>query len=301
MRRINTSDLELFVAAVEETSFSRAAERYGLVVSAVSRRIADLEKRLGKTLLHRHGRGVQATPAGALLYRQAKAILRSTQLVEEAIAAFDAGGRPKIRLAANPSTILQFLPVPLAKYLSMRPDISLDLLESHSYDVPRMVVDGAADIGIYHAAHLAPGVVSYPYQTDRVGLVVPRGHPLSEKRELFMEEALDYEFLGNFPRHSLDSFMALADTSLSRPPIVKMQVSNFEARCVMIREGLGIGIVPEAIARRYIGEMNLEMLRLKDDWASRHFYICLRHVTDKQHPAVELVEYLRRVASDSPF
>jgi DNA-binding transcriptional LysR family regulator len=293
MKRINTADLEIFVSAVEETSFSRAAERNDLVTSAVSKRIAELERRFGKALLVRHGRGVEPTPAGALLYRQAKALLRSAQLVEESIEGFDAGGLPKIRLAANPSTILQFLPVPLARYLATRPDVRLDLLESHSYDVPRMIVDGDADIGIYHAAHLAPGVVSYRYRHDRVGLVVPRGHPLAAKNELFLEEALDYEFLGNFPRHSLDSFLALADRSLSRPPNVKMQVSNFEARCVMIREGLGIAIVPELIARRYLADMDLVLLRLKDEWAQRQFYVCVRDALSMSQPVSELLDYLR--------
>jgi DNA-binding transcriptional LysR family regulator len=127
MKRINTADLEIFVSAVEETSFSRAAERNDLVTSAVSKRIAELERRFGKALLVRHGRGVEPTPAGALLYRQAKALLRSAQLVEESIEGFDAGGLPKIRLAANPSTILQFLPVPLARYLADRDLVLLRL------------------------------------------------------------------------------------------------------------------------------------------------------------------------------
>lgn len=293
MKRINTVDLEIFVSAVEETSFSKAAERNDLVTSAVSKRIAELERRFGKALLYRHGRGVEPTPAGSLLYRQAKALLRNAQMVEESIVGFDADGLPKIRLASNPSTILQFLPVPLARYLATRPDVRVDLLESHSYDVPRMVVDGDADIGIYHAAYLAPGVVSYRYRTDRVGLVVPRGHPLADRKELFLEEALDYDLLGYFPRHSIDSFLALVDRTITRPPNVKLQVSNFETRCVMVREGLGIAIVPELIAARYLEDMGLVLLRLKDEWAGRQFYVCVRDAVTMSQPVNELLQYLR--------
>lgn len=293
MKRINTADLEIFVSAVEETSLSRAAERNDLVTSAVSKRIAELERRFGKALLYRHGRGVEPTPAGSLLYRQAKALLRNAQMVEESIAGFDADGLPKIRLASNPSTILQFLPVPLARYLATRPDVRVDLLESHSYDVPRMVVDGNADIGIYHAAYLAPGVVSYRYRTDRVGLVVRRDHALADRQSLFLEEALDYDLLGYFPRHSLDSFLQLVDRTISRPPNVKLQVSNFETRCVMIREGLGIAIVPELIAARYLQDMGLVLLHLKDEWAERQFYVCVRDALAMSQPVAELLEYLR--------
>lgn len=293
MKHLNTADLDIFVAAVEETSFSKAAERNDLVTSAVSKRIAELERRFGKTLLFRHGRGVSPTPAGALLYMHAKRLLKSAQLIEESIIGFDTDGAPKVRLASNPSSILQFLPLPLSRYLATRPDVRVDLLEAHSYDVPRLIADGEADIGIYHARYLAPGVVSYPFRTDRVGLVVPKGHPLTCHEKLFLEEALDYDFLGFFPRHSLDAFLDLVDQSLSRAPNVKMQVSNFETRCEMVREGLGIAVVPELIASRYLNSMGLALIRLEDNWAERHFYLCVRDPENLTQPVSEILQCLR--------
>jgi DNA-binding transcriptional LysR family regulator len=296
MKHLNTSDLDIFVSAVEETSFSKAAERNGLVTSAVSKRIAELERRFGKALLYRHGRGVSPTPAGELLYRQAKRLLKSAQRIEESIIGFDSDGLPKIRLAANPSSILQFLPLPLSRYLATRPDVRIDLLETHSYDVPRLIADGDVDIGIYHGRYLAPGVTSYPFRTDRVGLVVPVGHPLATREKLYLEEALDYDFLGFFPRHSLDAFLDLVDQSISRPPNVKMQVSNFETRCEMIREGLGIAVVPELIASRYLSSMGLVLLPLQDTWAARQFYVCVRDPHDLTQPVTEILECLRQSA-----
>ena len=63
---MDLSSLEILIAAIEEKSLSRGAERVHLVTSAVSKRITELERRLGTTLLRRHGRGVEATPAGAM-------------------------------------------------------------------------------------------------------------------------------------------------------------------------------------------------------------------------------------------
>lgn len=61
---MDLSSLEILIAAIEEKSLSHGAERVHLVTSAVSKRISELERRLGTTLLRRHGRGVEATPAG---------------------------------------------------------------------------------------------------------------------------------------------------------------------------------------------------------------------------------------------
>jgi DNA-binding transcriptional LysR family regulator len=300
MRRLDIPTLEIFIAAVEEKSLSKAADRENLVTSAISKRITELERQTGKALLIRHGRGVEPTPAGNLLYQRAKAILRSVQLTEDAITGFAADGMAKIRLAANPSTILQFLPGHIASYLARSPDTRIDLLEGHSYDIPRIVADDDADIGIYHAAHPAPGVDSHPYMTDRVGLVVPRNHPLAAKQSLFLEEALDYDLLGYFPRHSLEAFLSLTYQSLSRPPNVKAQVSNFEARCHMIHAGLGIGIVPERIARSYLADLQLELLRLEDAWAVRQFYICVPGGGNLKEAVAGLLSHLLNIDQPDP-
>ncbi len=267
-----------------------------MVTSAASKRVAELERNLNRTLLHRHGRGVEPTPAGTLLYQRAKAILRSVQLTEQAIEQYSANGQAKIRLASNPSTILQFLPPIMGRFLSSQPHISVDLLEAHSFDIPRNVAESTVDIGIYHADYPAPGVASFPFRQDRIGLVVPQGHPLSGRGELFLEEALDYDLLGYFPRHSLDQFLAYVGQSLSRPPNIRLQVSNFETRCNMIREGLGIGLAPENIARNYLASMGLALLRLSDAWAERKFFVCVRNMVDLNQATSSLLAALRESA-----
>lgn len=273
---MDLASLEILVAAVEEKSLSRAAERVHLVTSAASKRISELERRLGTTLLLRHGRGVEPTPAGAVLYQQAKVILRTVGQARDSLAAYSSGGVPSIRLVANSSTVLQFLPKEISSFARKMPAARVDLLEAFSYDVPRMVADGQADIGIYHAEHPASGVVSMPYRRDRIGLVVPVGHPLSRRKSLRFNDALDYDFLGNFPRHSLDEFLTLAGASVTRPVRVRAQVSNPEARCAMVREGLGLAVMPEGIASNYVGRMGLVVLPLSDAWAERHLFVCVR-------------------------
>ena len=289
---MDLSSLEILIAAIEEKSLSRAAERVHLVTSAASKRISELERRLGTTLLRRHGRGVEPTPAGAMLYQQAKAILRNVAQARQSLAAFASSGVPNIRLVANSSTVLQFLPADISAFARKVPAARVDLVEAFSYDVPRMVADGQADIGIYHAEHPSSGVVSLPYRTDRLGLVVPVGHPLSQRTNLRLDEALDYDFLGNFPRHSLDEFLTLAGATISRPLRVRAQVSNPEARCAMVREGMGLAIMPEGIARNYEARLGLVVLPLTDAWAARQLYVCVRDPGALSPQAAALLAHL---------
>lgn len=298
MKGIDIPALRIFVAAVEEKSLSRAAEKENLVTSTASKRISELERQLDRVLLFRHGRGVDPTPAGTLLYQHAKILLRGLQTAEAAIHHFAHDGVAKIRLAANPSTLLQFLPRKMGSFLANRRDISVDLIEAHSFDIPRMVADGSVDLGIYHGQYAAPGVTSFPFATDRVGLVVPVGHPLSGRGALFLEEALDFDLLGYFPMHSLEKFLDYIGTSVSRPPTVKLQVSNFETRCNLIREGVGIGLVPERIAVNYLSSMGLELLSLKDAWAERHFLMCVDDRAVLPAPCRQLLNFLCPAAAE---
>ena len=66
--------LRVFKAAVEEQSFIGAAEREHLAASAISRRIAEMEARLGIELLRRHDRGVEPTQAGRVLMRHLESL-----------------------------------------------------------------------------------------------------------------------------------------------------------------------------------------------------------------------------------
>jgi DNA-binding transcriptional LysR family regulator len=290
--KIDLPGLQMLVAAVELKSLSKAAEHENLVTSAASKRISELERQLGAILLTRHGRGVEPTPAGIALYHRAKSILRSVELAQSCVAEFGPGGVPRIRLAANRSAIIQFLAPALSRYFALKPDAQVDLQERYSYDIPRIVTDGDADLGIYHALAPAPGVQSIPYRQDKVVLVVPLDHPLARLDETLLEAANDYPFVGYFPRHSFEAFLSLAERSLSRPLKVRIEVSNYEARCQMIREGIGIGIMPELIAASYLTGYGLKTIHLLDDWAHRQFYVCTQSREELRPPVLEFLEHV---------
>jgi len=75
--------LHYFARIVEAGSFSRAATTVHIAQPALSQQIAELELDLGMPLLHRSARGIQPTPAGDILYREAVSILgRVGQLPE---------------------------------------------------------------------------------------------------------------------------------------------------------------------------------------------------------------------------
>jgi DNA-binding transcriptional LysR family regulator len=133
-------DIALFVRVVEGRSFSVAARATGATTSAVSKRIARLEDRLGARLLERTTRKVAPTDAGAAFYARAARILADVDEAEHAVASLGGAPRGTIRVSApvifGERHLAPLLPAFLDRYPDVRVDLSLsdrfvDLVEEH--------------------------------------------------------------------------------------------------------------------------------------------------------------------------
>lgn len=163
--------LQLFVAVVEEQSVAKAAEREHIAASAVSKRIADLEKEVKVDLFRRHRTGLSPTPAGHALLHHARMLMRDLAQLESELGDYAQGLRGSIRIFANISAMVQFLPADLSRFLTEHPLVRVDLEEAISPLIVRAVADGVAEIGVYGGNIPAPGLTVLPYRRDRLVVV----------------------------------------------------------------------------------------------------------------------------------
>ncbi len=122
-----TSDLRVFVRAVDRGSFSAAAKDLGLTPSAVSKLVSRLEDRLGARLLERSTRRLALTPEGETFFPRAKRIVADIEEAEEEVSRIR--GAPRGRLHINSGTAfgLHQLTPALADFLARYPEIDLEL------------------------------------------------------------------------------------------------------------------------------------------------------------------------------
>jgi DNA-binding transcriptional LysR family regulator len=106
-RHLDPVTLRLFVAACEERNIARAAAREALVPSAVSKRIAAVEAAIGSPLLVRGRRGIEPTPAGEVLLRQAREVLSALARTEAELTEFAAGLQGSVRVLASVSALAE--------------------------------------------------------------------------------------------------------------------------------------------------------------------------------------------------
>jgi DNA-binding transcriptional LysR family regulator len=294
-RRIDLTSLQLFVAVCELGSIGRAAEREFIAASAVSKRLSDLETAVDTALLYRHSRGVTLTPAGESLLHHARTVLFGLERMQGELSEYAEGVRGHVRMHANISAIVQFLPEDLGAFARAHSQVKIDLQEHLSSDVLHAVQEGAADLGICNTGGpAAADLQSRPYRTDRLVLVVPAAHALSAQAAIHFEEVLDWDIVGLHANSSISLAMRAAAAAAGRPLRQRIQVTGLDAMCRMIDNGLGVGLLPDRAFALMHGVGRLQAVPLTDAWAQRELRVVARDFDALPVTARLLVEHLVR-------
>lgn len=124
-------DIRLFVAAVEEGSFSGAAARENATQSGVSQHIRNLETRLGVSLFTRATSCVIPTRAGTLYYRRCVQILRQFDEAGRQARAFT-GSCAEVRVGLPPWLTRRVLAPAILQFQSAQPNATINIIEAQS-------------------------------------------------------------------------------------------------------------------------------------------------------------------------
>lgn len=274
--RFDLLTLRLFVAIVEEQSIARAAARENIVASAVSKRISDLERELKLALIQRHNRGIVPTSAGQALLRHARNVLRDLEQLEGELAEHSEGLKGQVRIFANSTAILRFLPQQLVSFLSHHPRVQIEIEETISTGVLKAISGSQGEIGIFDSGIPTPDLHILPYRDDPLAVVVPRDHPLAGRASLRFAEIVDYDLVGLQTGSSIDMLAARAASELGRSLKLRIRMTGFDALCRMVEAHLGIGLVPRAIAAHYARSLAIAEVALDEPWALRSLRLASR-------------------------
>lgn len=121
------ADMKMFVAVVDTGSISGAAERLEVAKSAVSRRLADLEARLGAQLLHRTTRTLSLTDSGRAFFERAQRILADLEEAEQAVSQAHGAIRGRLKVALPLSFGLLHLADLINEFMGLHPEVEFDL------------------------------------------------------------------------------------------------------------------------------------------------------------------------------
>jgi DNA-binding transcriptional LysR family regulator len=256
-RRLDWNDVRTFLAVAESGSLNAAARSLGMTQPTVSRRMEDLEYRLGARLFSRSSKGIALTDAGASVRDLAASMARFGGIIVREVGGRDRTEAGRVKLAA-PDGLASFLLMPhVAAFQRSHPEIQLAVDCGLWPDSP---LEGAPDISLDFNDSAPQGVVSTPIATFHYAYFASRtylelyGAP-STPAEITQHRIVRHSSHREQP-HTWNpkwaAVNALAGTHM---------ISNSSAATLMaIKQGVGLGILPTNVVNL---EPDLVMLDLE--------------------------------------
>jgi DNA-binding transcriptional LysR family regulator len=244
--RIETQELRMLAAVIENNGFKRAAESLHVTQSAVSQAIANLERKLDQKLLDRSP--IMPTEAGKRIHTYARSQAREEELLLGDLRDIQRGQSARLSLALN-STINRYHAAPLlTAYCRLSPYARLQIDELPSRQVIQAVVAGSVEIGMGPFQSHMPAVERLPLFDELRTLVISRQHPL-------LQEILEHPLAALSQVPLLASYL---DDPEDRPALQRMR-DNFRdvwelrpigLRLELLAAGHGVGFVSDLVLTR---------------------------------------------------
>ena len=232
---------------IEVGSFTKAADLLGYTQPALSQMIASLEKELSIKILYRSRYGIRLTPEGERMYPSVQRAVLQYQAMRrtaDEIRGLDSG---VVRIGTVSSVSCHWLPEIIRAFWQEHPNIQIVLHQGDYTSIPEWVRTGAVDFGFVNP-HAVKGMETSVVKSGEFRAVLPKNHPLAEKKSLVLEDLADEPFLlleeGAYSE-PLEAFRAAGIT-----PNVKLRVHDDYSILSMVEQGLGVSILTELVLHK---------------------------------------------------
>lgn len=274
--RFDLTTLNLVLAIADTRSITRGADREGLAMAAASKRLSDLETRLGVKLFERRARGVEPTEAGRALVRHIRSLQASLHALESEVGEFAHGIKGHLRIAANASAIAECLPADLAAFSRAHPGIRVSLEDLTSAEVQAAVAEGRADVGVFVPPQHESQLTVHAYRSGELAVLVPQDHVLAARQAVPFDALLDFDIVGLHLGAAVHEQMRERAQALGRPLNDRLQVRGFDAIAQLVEAGLGVAVLPRVVAQRFARIFAVVPLALAEPWAQRDYLLAVR-------------------------
>lgn len=259
------NDLFYFAKVVEHGGFSSAARLLGVPKSRLSRRIAELETRLGARLLQRTTRKMALTDVGERFLRHCQAMLLEAEQAEEVVASLTVEPRGRLRVSCPIELAHSMLKQMISDFLQQYPLVQLDMiLTNRRVDLREEGVDVA--LRVREEGDEDPTLIARVLNPAQAFLVAAPG--LLEGMSVLTPD--DLQRLPALGAVEADRRIHhyLRDGRGNRREVVleaRLGIEDFDVRKHAVLAGLGFSMLPQMNCEAELRDGSL--VRLLPDWS----------------------------------
>lgn len=241
----NLRHLRAIHAIWAEGSFARAADRLGVVPSALTETVRQIEEIAGGSLFDRRSRPPVPTPLGLDFLKDTAPLLDALDQSLTRLRAQARGLHGALRLGAAPSAITPLIAPAIARFRAEHPQVILTLHDDVAETLATMVADGRLDLAVAGRARSSPDLVQTEIAADPFGLACRADHPLARKRAPVRLSDIDPQELIHLGTETGSSRLLAAHPGL--PETLKtgpLRSHSTIAQLCLVRAGIGVALLP---------------------------------------------------------
>ncbi|WP_174614581.1 LysR family transcriptional regulator [Virgibacillus ihumii] len=241
--------LKYFATLVEETTYTRAAEKLHLTQPSLTASMKKLEKELNFSLIDKQYREFRLTNEGQILYHEAKKLLNHYEHVSHEMTRLKEVGPPNLSIGLIESSMF-FIPEVLENFKQEQPDVKVSLLETLGLsDVTKALSNFEIHMAITNQFIQNEEIETIPIYNERLVALIPPGHELENQTKLRIPDLEGQDFIvckeGFQTRKDIVDAFHKAGVYLN----IQFEIERFETGCSLVESGLGITVIPENYVR----------------------------------------------------
>ncbi len=262
---MDLNDIVVFTKVVETKSFTGAADALGLPKSTVSRKLAQLEERLGVRLVQRTTRKLALTEIGEAYYERCSRIVADIAAAEQLVTDMQSTPRGRLRVTASVDFSTRFLGEIVAEFLAQHPEINVELEATDR--VVDLIEDGF-DLAVRFGQMPESTLIARKLCSLHLILCASPAYLARRGSPQTVEELdeHDHVLFTPVPRNQTWT-LANGEASYEFGRPARLATNNYGAVVDVARAGGGIALISEFMVTEEI--QNGQLVRVLPDWQTR--------------------------------
>lgn len=245
---IQVRHIQYVLAAADHGSFRRASAALGVEESAISRRIRDLEARLGATLFIRSASGVRLTQAGKQFVQRGREAISQIGLAKTEVSAIRRGDNGHIRIGILSSLASGFLSDLIMAFGQHHGAVKLTFVDGNPAEHVAAVRKHQLDIAFITGVTGWQDCQSQHLWSERIFAVLPVGHPRVHETEVRLAEFAEEIFIvsESAPGEEIYDYLVQRLADLGHHPDIRHQAVGRDNLMQLVALGCGLTVTSEA-------------------------------------------------------
>jgi DNA-binding transcriptional LysR family regulator len=277
-----------YIKIVETGSLTKAAEILNYTQPSISQMISSLEAEYGFPLLVRHKYGVAPTKHGEQVLKAMQEIQRGYELLNEMVNEINGVETGEVRIGAYSSIMINLIPEIVGEFKKLYPFINIHLYEGNATELDQWLEEGKIDFGI-GTLHNDKWEFELLFE-DQIVVVMNSQSQLANINRINLYEIEAEEFILPYTNSHFEVHQTFKKEQIQ--PKIAYQVKGDETIISMVRQNLGISLLPELLLRNCPSDIISKPLVNE---VSRKIGILRRNQKHVQTPSVlKIIDFIKR-------